>query len=134
MTALGAIFLAGVAGLVVGGLLAAWPGRLGPGFAIQALGTALLGVSGAAVLTGAAPLGAPFNSDVAPALGLDALSGFFVLVLAITAVPTLVFAPLLPRRPARVARGRSADRGVPARARRRADRARRDDLPGASGS
>ena len=93
MTALGAIFLAGVAGLVVGGLLAAWPGRLGPGFAIQALGTALLGVSGAAVLTGAAPLGAPFNSDVAPALGLDALSGFFVLVLAITAVPALAFAP-----------------------------------------
>ncbi len=93
MTALGAIFLAGVAGLVVGGLLAAWPGRLGPGFAIQALGTALLGVSGAAVLTGAAPLGAPFRSDVAPALGLDALSGFFVLVLAITAVPALAFAP-----------------------------------------
>ena len=62
MTALAAIFLAGVAGLVVGGVLAAWPGRLGPGLAIQAAGTALLGVSGAAVLTGAAPLGAPFTA------------------------------------------------------------------------
>jgi hydrogenase-4 component B len=88
-----AIALAGVAGLVVGGLVAAWPGRLGAGFAIQATATALLGASGAAVLTGGEPLGAPFHSDVAPALGLDALSGFFVVVLAITAVPALAFAP-----------------------------------------
>jgi hydrogenase-4 component B len=93
MSALEAIFLTGVAGLVVGGLVAARPRRLGAGLAIQATGTALLGVSGAAVLTGADPLGARFHSDVAPALGLDALSGFFVLVLAITAVPALAFAP-----------------------------------------
>jgi hydrogenase-4 component B len=87
-----AIALAGVAGLVLGGLVGAWPGRVGLGLTVQAAGTALLGVSGAAVLVGGDTIGAPFHSDVVPALGLDALSGFFVLVLAITAVPALVFA------------------------------------------
>ena len=69
MTALGAIFLAGVAGLVVGGLLAAWPGRLGSGLAIQALGTALLGRERRRCADRRRPLGAPFTSDFAPALG-----------------------------------------------------------------
>ncbi len=53
---------------------------------------ALLGVVGIAVLTGGEPLGAAFRSSVAPALGLDELSGFFLAVLALTAVPTLLFA------------------------------------------
>jgi hydrogenase-4 component B len=87
-----AIALAGVAGLAVGGLVAVWPRRVGAGLAVQATGTALLGASGAAVLIGGDPVGAAFTSDVSPALGLDALSGFFLLVLAITAVPALVFA------------------------------------------
>lgn len=95
------IALAGVAGLALGGLVAAWPGRLGAGLAAQAASTTLLGVSGAAVLFGAEPLGAGFHSSVAPAIGLDALSGFFLLVLAITAVPALVFAgPYLATGPA----------------------------------
>jgi hydrogenase-4 component B len=84
--------LAGVAGLGLGGLLAAWRGRLGGGLTLQAVGAVLLGVCGGAVLLGDRSLGAPFRSDVTPALGLDALSGFFLLVLAITAVPALVFA------------------------------------------
>lgn len=87
-----AIALAGVAALAFGGLLAAWPGRLGPGFGLQAIGTALLGAAGTGVLAGDTEIAAGFRSDVAPALGLDPLSGFFLLVLAITAVPTLVFA------------------------------------------
>ena len=86
------VALAGVAALALGGLVAAWPGRLGIGLAAQAVGTALLGASGAAVLVGGDAVGAPFRSDIAPAVGLDALSGFFLLVLAITAVPALVFA------------------------------------------
>jgi len=86
------VALAGVAALALGGLVAAWPGRLGIGLAAQAVGRALLGASGAAVLVGGDAVGAPFRSDIAPAVGLDALSGFFLLVLAITAVPALVFA------------------------------------------
>jgi hydrogenase-4 component B len=89
---LDAIALAGVAGLALGGLTAALAGRLAAGLALQAAGTALLGACGAAVLLGADPIGAQFRSDVAPALGLDALSGFFLVVLAITAVPALAFA------------------------------------------
>jgi hydrogenase-4 component B len=92
VSAVEAIALAGVAGLALGGLLAAWPARLGEGLAAQAAGITLLGTSGAAVLVRGDTIGARFNSDVAPAIGLDALSGFFLLVLAITAVPALVFA------------------------------------------
>lgn len=86
------IALAGVAGLVLGAAVTAWPGRLGAGLTLQTLATAVLGVSGAVTLFGGDTLGAPFTSDLAPAFGLDPLSGFFLLVLAITAVPALVFA------------------------------------------
>ena len=86
------IALAGVAALALGGLAAASPRGLTAGLALQALGTALLGGAGTAVLAGDSELGAAFSSDVSPALGLDPLSGFFLLVLAVTAVPALVFA------------------------------------------
>src|SRR5260221_630533 len=43
-------------------------------------------------LVGGDVLGASFHSAIVPAFGLDPLSGFFVAVLAVTAVPTLVFA------------------------------------------
>jgi len=96
-----AIALAGVAGLVLGAAVAAWPGRLGAGLALQAVATGLLGASGAAVLFGADAQGAAFRSAVDPGLGLDALSGFFLVVLALTAVPALVFArPYLATGPA----------------------------------
>ena len=39
-----------------------------------------------------ASIGADFSSDIAPAFGLDALSGFFLLVLAASALPALAFA------------------------------------------
>ena len=34
----------------------------------------------------------PFHSTVGPAFGLDPLSGFFLALLAFTAIPTLLFA------------------------------------------
>lgn len=86
------IVLAGVAGVAVGGIGVAWPGLVRVGMATQAAGAALLGVGGASVLIGGHAIGAGFRSGIAPALGLDALSGFFLLVLAVTAVPALVFA------------------------------------------
>lgn len=87
-----AIALAGAGGLTLGGVTSALPSGLRVGLTLQTLGTALLGVAGAAVLFGDDHVGAGFRSEVAPALGLDPLSGFFLLVLAITAVPALVFA------------------------------------------
>ena len=92
MGALDAVALAGAATVALGGLLAATSGGLRCGLAVQATGMALLGFDGIAVLTGGDALGAAFRSTIAPALGLDPLSGFFLAVLALTAVPTLVFA------------------------------------------
>jgi hydrogenase-4 component B len=94
------VALAGVAGLALGGALAAWPHRLVSGLAMQAAGTALLGIAGASVLVGGGTLGSGFHSGIAPAVGLDPLSGFFLLVLAVTSVPALIFAgAYVPRGP-----------------------------------
>ncbi|MGO9760198.1 MAG: hypothetical protein ACLP1Q_02915, partial [Solirubrobacteraceae bacterium] len=87
MGSLDAVALAGAATVALGGLLAAIDGRLRAGLAVQAAGMALLGFDGVAVLTGGDALGAAFRSTIAPALGLDPLSGFFLAVLALTAVP-----------------------------------------------
>ena len=92
MTAAGLIALIGVGVLVSGAVVCALRGGLGAGLVAQAVGVALLGVAGAVPLLGGPDLGAGFRSTIAPALGIDGLSGFFLVVLAITAVPTLVFA------------------------------------------
>jgi hydrogenase-4 component B len=84
--------LAGAAAVTSGGVLAAMGGRLRVGLAVQAAGMTLFGAVGLAVLVGGDVLGAAFRSTIAPAFGLDPLSGFFLGVLALTAVPTLVFA------------------------------------------
>jgi hydrogenase-4 component B len=84
--------LAGVALLVAGGLLPATRGGLRAGLAVQAAAMAVLGAVGIAVLVDGDVLGASFRSTIAPAFGLDPLSGFFLAALALTAVPTLVFA------------------------------------------
>jgi len=84
--------LAGVAMLAFGGLLATLTGRLRAGLVVQAAGMAVLGAVGVATLTSGDLLGAAFRSTISPAFGLDPLSGFFLAVLALTAVPTLVFA------------------------------------------
>ena len=49
-------------------------------------------MAGVITLTGSEAIGAPFSSTIGLSFGLDPLSGFFLAVLAITAVPTLVFA------------------------------------------
>ncbi len=84
--------VAGVALIAAGGLLAVLPGRPRAGLAVQAAGMSTLGVAGLVVLIGGHPIGATFSSSISLAFGLDGLSGFFLAVLAITAVPALVFA------------------------------------------
>ncbi len=84
--------VAGVALIAAGGLLAVLPGRPRAGLGVQAAGMSALGVVGLVVLIGGHPIGATFSSSISLAFGLDGLSGFFLAVLAITAVPALVFA------------------------------------------
>jgi hydrogenase-4 component B len=84
--------LVGAVTVALGGLVAIVPGRLRLALGLQTAGMAVLGVAGMAALTGGHDAGAAFRSDVSPALGVDALSGFFLVVLAVTAVPTLIFA------------------------------------------
>ena len=90
--AAGQIALAGVAALACGTAASALQGRLRAALTAQAAGIALLGVAGGAVLLTGDDAGAPFRSTLAPALGLDGLSGFFLLLLAITSAPALAFA------------------------------------------
>jgi hydrogenase-4 component B len=77
--------------VAAGGLLGLARG-LAVGLGVQAGGVALLGVAGFAVLADGEPVGAGFRSAVDPALGVDALSGFFLLVLCVVALPALAFA------------------------------------------
>ncbi len=83
--------LAGAACLLGGGALAAL-GRVTGGLRLQAAGVLALGIAGLAVLVDGAPVGAGFRSAIDPALGLDALSGFFLVVLSVIALPALAFA------------------------------------------
>jgi hydrogenase-4 component B len=83
--------VAGAGCVAAGGLLGLARG-LAVGLGAQAAGVVLLGVAGCAVLADGAPVGAGFRSAVDPALGLDALSGFFLLVLSVIALPALIFA------------------------------------------
>ncbi len=92
MSAIGVLALSGAATLALGGAHAALPSRARIGLPAQAAGITLLGVAGGLVLTNATSTGSPFTSALAPAFGLDPLSGFFLAVLALTAMPTLVYA------------------------------------------
>ncbi len=84
--------LVGAAVLAAGGLLPALGARWRAGLAVQAAGICMLGATGLAVLLGGRPIGAGFHSSIALGFGIDRLSGFFLALLAVTSVPTLVFA------------------------------------------
>jgi hydrogenase-4 component B len=68
----------------------------------QGTGLALLGIAGAVIVAGHAPVGSAFRSGIHPGLGIDALTGFFLVVIAVVALPVLVYAagylPGTPRR------------------------------------
>jgi hydrogenase-4 component B len=86
------IAVAGGASLLAGVAAPVAPRGLAAGLSAQTAGVLLLGVAGAAVLVGHDPAGAGFRSEIAPALGIDALSGFFLVVLALAAIPAIVYA------------------------------------------
>ncbi len=78
--------------LLIAGTLLPAVTRPGPALALQAGGTALVGLSGALCLLGERTLGAGFTSGVEPALGIDPLSGAFVAIVAVVAVPSALYA------------------------------------------
>jgi hydrogenase-4 component B len=92
VSALGVLAFVGAATLALGGVLAAVRGRVRMGLSVQTAGIALLGLAGVLELTSGSRVGSPFSSALAPAFGVDGLSGFFLAVLALAAVPTLVYA------------------------------------------
>jgi hydrogenase-4 component B len=86
------IAVAGGLSLLAGVAAPVAPRGLAAALSAQTAGVLLLGVAGAAVLFGHDPVGAGFRSEIAPALGIDALSGFFLVVLALAAIPATVYA------------------------------------------
>ena len=92
MEMLGTIGAAGAAALAVGGLGALRRSLVAPALLLQAGGAALIGVAGAWSLFSGTSAGGSFRNAIAPALGVDPLTGFFLLVLGVVTVPTLVWA------------------------------------------
>ena len=92
MSAWAVVCVAGAAALACGTLVPLLKGGWRTALLAQAVGMAGVAVAGAAVLFGGLAIGAPFRSDYAPALGIDRLSGFFLVVLALIAVPAMVYA------------------------------------------
>ncbi len=86
------VLVAAVAPVVVGAFVSARARRLGPGLTLQALGLVAFGVVGGWTLVTGDALGAGFTSSFAPRLGVDPLSGTFLLILALVGAPALVYA------------------------------------------
>jgi hydrogenase-4 component B len=87
-----ALVLAGVSAIAIGALGALVGRALRAGLIVQSLGAALLGGAGAWVLASGHAVGATFRGGVHPAFGVDGLSGFFLVVIAVVGVPAALFA------------------------------------------
>src|ERR1019366_7113568 len=92
MGAPGALVLAGVLAIAAGALSAGLSRSPRPGLMAQSVGMVLLGAAGVWVLASGHAVGAGFRSDVGPAFGVDGLSGFFMLVIAVVGAPATLFA------------------------------------------
>ncbi len=92
MSATDALVLAGAAAVVAGTVAAGFPRLSRTGLAAQSVGVALLGAAGGWVLASGHPVGAGFRGDVHLAFGIDGLSGFFLLVVAVVGAPAALFA------------------------------------------
>lgn len=92
MNSLGWTAAAGVATIAVAGGCALSGRLLGRALLLAAAGLAAVGVAGAWSLAAGRTAGGAFRSAIEPALGIDPLTGFFLLVLAVVGVPALVYA------------------------------------------
>jgi hydrogenase-4 component B len=87
-----ALVLAGASAIVAGALGAGLSRSPRGGLAAQSIGMVLLGVAGVWVLASGHAVGSGFGGQVRPAFGLDRLSGFFLLLVAVVGAPAALFA------------------------------------------
>ncbi len=92
MSASEVLVLAGVLAIAVGALSAGLSRSPRAGLMAQSVGMMLLGAAGVWVLASEHAVGAGFRSGVRPAFGVDGLSGFFLLVIAVVGAPAALFA------------------------------------------
>ncbi len=96
----GAVAVFGVAILAVGVLLAVVRRSVPVALGVQAAGVGIVGVAGAVAFFSGSQVGSGFRAGIHPGIGLDPLSGFFLVVIALTAVPVLAYSvdyvPALP--------------------------------------
>ena len=88
---IGALLLAGLGALAVGGVLACFLQGVAPGVVLQAAGATAVGAAGFWVLAAGLTLGGGFTSALEPQFGVDGLSGLFLGALGLVGVPSLVF-------------------------------------------
>jgi hydrogenase-4 component B len=82
----------GIIVLAAGALLPIVRVPITAAFWLQGTGLALTGLAGAIAFVRDTHVGAGFRSGLHPGLGVDPLSGFFLVVIAVTAIPVLVYA------------------------------------------
>jgi hydrogenase-4 component B len=92
MSVADALGLAGAAALVAGTLAAAFARFARAPLIAQSVGVALFGAAGGWVLGSGDAVGAGFRGDVHAAFGIDGLTGFFLVVIAVVGAPAAVFA------------------------------------------
>jgi hydrogenase-4 component B len=88
---IGALLVAGLVTLAVGGAACVVRWTMPAGLILQAVGATAVAVAGFSVLATGSALGSGFTSALSPRLGVDALSGVFLGALGLIAAPALVF-------------------------------------------
>ena len=88
---IGAVLVAGLCAIALGGVLVAARATFFAGLVLQAAGAGSVAVAGLWVLAAGDVLGAAFTSAFDPRLGVDGLSGLFLGALGLVAAPALVF-------------------------------------------
>jgi hydrogenase-4 component B len=88
----GATCVVGLALLLAGTCLAGFAPTLRTGLLLQAGGTTAIGAAGGAVLWRGHAVGSAFGNGIHPGLGIDRLSGVFLLTVGIVGGPVLIFA------------------------------------------
>ncbi len=88
---IGALLVAGLGLLALGGLVVVLRRAFAAGVLLQATGAAAVATAGFWALGTGATLGAGFTSAFVPRFGVDGLSGLFLGILGLVALPALVF-------------------------------------------
>ena len=87
----GALLIAGLGAIALGGVLAVRRVTFAAGLEVQAAGAAVVAIAGFWMLGAGATFGAAFASSFSPRFGVDGLSGLFLGTLGLIAAPALVF-------------------------------------------